>query len=227
MIRLFAADGITLPEDAISSQSPPAQLTLTRDSIREKKMAAFLLDETPSVQSQGGGIYLYQGANGEVLFRANGSFEATLTAIPEDAAVLYRDFCKQFSYEASLFLLDQEGNGSVSATCLYDQFPVFNGSAVFSLEADAPIRISGTLLPTTGTALNSEQELLSAPAALIAFHNMRRETGAVVSAVTEIYPCYRLQSTTAVPMSLTPAWCITTDTSKYYVNCVSGAVTSA
>jgi hypothetical protein len=86
--------------------------------------------------------------------------------------------------------------------------------------------IGGTILPETGVLAEPERELLSAPAALTVFQKMRRETGAVVSAVTEIYPCYRLQSTTAVPMSLVPTWCIVTDTSRYYINCISGAVTT-
>ena len=53
---------------------------------------------------------------------------------------------------------------------------------------------------------------------------MRRETGAVASSVAEMYLCYELQSSTAAPMSLVPAWCIVTDTVNYYVNCASGAV---
>ena len=53
---------------------------------------------------------------------------------------------------------------------------------------------------------------------------MRRETGAVASSIAEMSLCYELQSSTAAPMSLTPAWRIVTDTVSYYVNCVTGAV---
>ena len=55
---------------------------------------------------------------------------------------------------------------------------------------------------------------------------MRRERQAAVSSITEITPCYELQGATSSAMSLVPAWCITTDTGKYYVNCVSSEVTS-
>ena len=71
---------------------------------------------------------------------------------------------------------------------------------------------------------STETDLLSAQAALIAFQSMRRETGAVASSVAEMHLCYELQSSTAAPMSLVPAWCIVTDTVNYYVNCASGAV---
>ena len=54
---------------------------------------------------------------------------------------------------------------------------------------------------------------------------MRRERQAAVSSITEISSCYELQSA-ASSMSLVPAWCIVTDTGEYYVNCISGAVTS-
>ena len=49
----------------------------------------------------------------------------------------------------------------------------------------------------------------------------------MVTAVTDLYLCYELQSTTATPMALVPAWCIVTDTSNYYVNCYTGSVSAA
>lgn len=52
------------------------------------------------------------------------------------------------------------------------------------------------------------------------------QSGAVVTAVTDLYLCYELQSTTATPMALVPAWCVSTDTADYYVNCYTGAVSS-
>ena len=61
-------------------------------------------------------------------------------------------------------------------------------------------------------------------------HLIERDTTALnhaanyASSVAEMYLCYELQSSTAAPMSLVPAWCIVTDTVNYYVNCASGAV---
>lgn len=101
---------------------------------------------------------------------------------------------------------------------------MFNCAVTFTLQAGRLTRVSGTLLPETGTAAVTDREPLSAAAALTAFQKMRRESGAVVSAVTEVYACYELQSSTAVSMSLAPAWCVVTDTAKYYVNCITGAV---
>ena len=50
------------------------------------------------------------------------------------------------------------------------------------------------------------------------------KAGAVVTSVTDMYLCYELQSTSTAPMVLAPAWCVVTDTAKYYVNCFTGAV---
>jgi len=74
--------------------------------------------------------------------------------------------------------------------------------------------------------LSARAAQFSAFAALTAFQNMRRETGAVVSEITEVAPCYRLQSSSSAPMALLPHWCIVTDTSLYYVNSLTGAVTA-
>ena len=67
---------------------------------------------------------------------------------------------------------------------------------------------------------------LSALGALNALLDTVR-SGAVVTAVTDIYLCYELQSTAASPMSLVPAWCVVTDTENYYVNSSTGAVSAA
>ena len=67
--------------------------------------------------------------------------------------------------------------------------------------------------------------LLSALGALNAFLGTV-QSGAVVTAVTDLYLCYELQSTIATPMALVPAWCVVTDTASYYVNCYAGAVSA-
>ena len=98
-----------------------------------------------------------------------------------------------------------------------------NCTITFSIDGDS-LNISGTLLPDSMTPAPGTDDL-SGPAALTAFLNARRETGAVVSEITEMYACYELQNTAAAAMTLTPAWCISTSAGLYYVNCYTGAVT--
>lgn len=224
LVALFAADGMTLDRDAISAEAPPAGRTLERDTVLDRRAAAFLLGDPVEVEDQGGGIYAYSSPAGSALFRSNGSFDAELGGGSALDADSISTFCRKFAYGEPVFQVDGDGSGTASAIQYSGGLPVFNCAVTFTLQAGRLTRVSGTLLPETGTAAVTDREPLSAAAALTAFQKMRRESGAVVSAVTEVYACYELQSSTAVSMSLAPAWCVVTDTAKYYVNCITGAV---
>lgn len=227
LVALFAADGITLDRGAISTEAPPTGRTLERDAALEQRAAAFLLGSEVTAADQGGGIYAYHGASGNVLFRSNGSFDANLGSAGILTAEDIPAFCRKFSYSEPVFQVDETGSGTAAAIQDYGSLPVFNCSVTFTFQDGLLVKVSGTLLPESGAAVSSDLEPLSAAAALTAFQKMRRESGAVVSAVTDLYPCYELQSSTAVSMSLVPAWCVVTDTAKYYVNCMTGAVSSS
>lgn len=226
MEELFAADGITLDGTVIPDGTPSMPITMVRDSRRERNVAAFFLGEALQNEDQGGGIYSYTGAAGVALFRGDGSFDVVGAETTEEIREFCQSFCKKFSYGEPVFTLDETETGSAVAVYQYDRQPVSNCVVTFNIVDGMLQTVSGTLLPESGTISEPEQEMLAASAALTVFQKMRRETGAVVSEVTEIYPCYRLQSTAAVPMSLTPAWCIVTDTSRYHVNGISGAVST-
>ncbi|MDD3346939.1 hypothetical protein [Oscillibacter sp.] len=221
---LFAADGITLDPAVISSETPPTGRTLVRDAALERQVAGVLLGNQLSRSDQGGGISTYSSDRGAALFRASGGFDANGT-LSTDAAAFCRSFCKEFQFEEPVFQLDGDGNGTAHAARLYDDDPVFNCTLTFKISGGTLTAVSGTLLPDAFTEVTSEVELLSASAALTAFLKMRRETSAVVSSVTDLYPCFELQSSASVPMALVPSWCIVTNTVNYYVNCVTGAVT--
>ena len=143
-----------------------------------------------------------------------------------EAEKVCRTFCETFSYGEPVFQLNEAGTGTAVATSLFGGRTVLNCTVTFTFENEILRSVSGTLLPETGVDASTDEKLLTGVAALTAFQNVRRETGAVVSAVTEMYNCYRLQSSAATAMVLVPAWCIVTDTSVYYVNCATGAVTT-
>ena len=226
IVELFAADGVELDGSSIPSSEPASPLTMSRDGKRERAVAAFFLGDALQYEDQGGGIYSYTSHYGVALFRGDGSFDIVGSKPVENVEETCKAFCKTFSYGEPVFVLDDQGNGVATATYLANEQRVYNCTVTIEIEQGMIQMAGGTILPESGILSATERELLSAPAALTAFQKMRRETGAVVSAVTEIYPCYRLQSTTAVPMALVPTWCIVTDTSRYYVNCISGAVTT-
>ena len=224
LVSLFAAAGVSLDAGLISDETPPSALTLTRDESEEQTMAAYLLGGTPTRSDQGGGIFNYTGEYGAAQFRSNGSFDAVCDRPLEDLKDFFRDFCGTFGYE-DLTVSLEDGTGTVTALQYYQDYPVVGCSVVFTLEDGILKRAIGTYLPDSAATAVGE-EPLSALSALSAFLNTIRE-GAVGTAVTDLYLCYELQSTTTALMTLSPAWCVTTDTASYYVNCLTGAVTPA
>ena len=224
LTELFAADGMTLEKNAFSRKTPPASFVLSRNLQRERDAAAFFLGSSLIQEDQGGGTYTYTGNSGVARFRTGGSFEIAGTLSSNDPETFFRSFCKTFDFEPLLLNFQENGTGSATAVPVCNDLPVFNCPVTFTVSDGNLMTVSGTLLPLEGSSVTSEAEPLSSAAALTIFQNVRREIGAVVSAVTESALCYELQSSSS--MTLVPSWCITTDTKNYYVNCITGAVTS-
>lgn len=225
LAALFQEDGMALDPRTISQETPPDSVTLSRDTALEERAAAFLLGKSLASSDQGGGIFHYSGAAGEAFFRSNGGFEASGVLAEEDVEDFCRDFCRAFSYDPPDIQLDGAGDGVFSAVCLYDKLPVFNCAAVFTVKNRVLVSVSGTLLPESGVPSGGGETPLSAAGALSAFQRMRRESAAVVSAVTDTRLCYEQQSGGGA-MTLAPVWRIVTDTGDYYVNGGTGAVSA-
>lgn len=223
MVQLFAAEGVSLDDGIIPGATPPAGLTLSRDPDEDEKLAGFLLGDELVMSDGGGGVTTYQSENGSAVFRSDGTFDVVIEQSGETADALCRAFCRAFHYEALAFSLDGE-DVSASAVQTYDGAPVVNCTVSFSISGGRVASVSGTHLPQAGQTANGNGAL-SALDALNAFLGTV-QSGAVVTAVTDLYLCYELQSTTATPMALVPAWCVSTDTADYYVNCYTGAVSS-
>lgn len=225
LVALFAADGMELEGDLISQETPPPALSLSRDLERERAAAAFFLGSGAVRSSQGGDAYSYTTETGVAQFRSNGGFDIVGSLAEEKGEALCRKFCESFSYGEPVFTLDGEGSGSGIAVYRCGKFPVYNCTVTFTMDRGTLLTVSGVLLPEKGEMAAEDRTPLSAAAALTAFQQLRRESYAVASAVTDLYLCYELQGTTASTRSLAPAWCVVTDTHNYYVNCLTGAVT--
>lgn len=222
---LFAADGVTLKEGAVAFGDPPQALTLTRDIELDRKMAVFFLGSTVSVSDEGGGIYAFTSSAGRVDSRASGSFQVT-GDLGTDLAAICRKFCQSYGYQDLRMNFDRTGTGTATATQYVNDYPVVDCTVTFQA-TDGELRsVSGTHLPSGGTSAAGSSSL-SAVTALTMFLEARRAQGAVVSEVSSVTACYMLQSSAAAPMTLVPVWRLTTDTVDYYVNCSTGAVTSA
>ena len=222
LAALFEENGMTLEPGAVSRDLPPDGVALARDTALEERAAAFLLGDALSVSDQGGGIFHYAGPAGEAFFRSSGGFEAAGTLAQRDVEDFCRDFCRTFSYEAPDLRLDEEGSGVFTALGIYGRLPVFHLTVSFTVDNRLLSAVFVKMRPKPGAAVPGDQPL-SAAGALAAFQQMRRESAAVASTVTDTRLCYELQISGA-SMSLTPAWRIVTDTGDYFVNCFTGSV---
>ena len=220
--QLFAADGILLDAADVPVVPSPVTKTPIRSTDEDRLLATFFLGDELNTQDEGGGIYTCRSSRGEALFRSNGSFEVRLLPNEQNAAEQIQQFCQEFNYQDLQWNLILNG-GTVTALQYVDNCPVTDASAAFRVENGRLVSVSGIHLPQASTV--SDETPLNAVTALTMFLQERRSSGAVISSVSEVYPCYRLQTTTASPMTLSPAWCIVTNTGKCYVNSSTGAVT--
>jgi regulatory protein YycI of two-component signal transduction system YycFG len=225
LTELFARDGVTLNADGIPADKTPAVEVLQRDTAADRNLAAFLLGDDLSVSDEGGGICTYTGDGGQAVFRSGGSFGITGRLGDRSIESLCRKFCKTYGYRNLSVSFDEDGrNGTVTAVQYYNNHPVENASVTFLARNGCLISVSGTYLPDSAASSDTACSMTAATA-LTKFLDARRESGAVVTAVSDVYLCYELQSTAAAPLVLVPAWCVVTDTVQYYVNCSTGAVT--
>lgn len=223
LVALFEKDGIALDASTIPDTTPPAGRTLVRSTDLDTEIASYFLGPDLTSVDKGGGIYSYQSGENNAQFRSNGSFDITCSVTADDPAAFCRKFFRKFGYGDLVSTLEN-GSGTITAVQYYDRLPVINCTVVFQFDGGVLQTVSGTHIPDTYTSLSSE-EPLSALTALSTFLEVRRSSGAVMSSINDMYLCYELQSSTASPISLTPAWCIVTDTINYYVNCLTGSVT--
>lgn len=225
LVELLAADGVTLDERIIPTKTPPAGRTLSRSTEQEQALVSAFLKGSLTFTDQGGGIYHYRNQVGAALFRSNGTFDIVGTQVTEDVESFCRKFCRENDYKDLTYILDEEGSGTATAVRYYEGYPVFNCTITFTIESDGITRVSGTYLPSTAQESAVQDPPLSAIGALTAFLDMRQESGGVQCVITDMYLCYELQTSAASSMTLSPAWCIVTDASSYYVNCYTASVT--
>ena len=224
LTSLFAADGVRLDPDSISDDLPPEGKTLDRDPTAEAEMAAYVLGPQTATADEGGGIYTYTSALGQGFFHAGGSFDMTGRLVTDGIETFCRGFCKKYGY-GDLSDTAGETGRSLTAVQYYGGYPVANATVTFLIQNGCLISVSGTYI--SGRELSARKDSMTAATALSAFLRFRRENGAVASSVQDVSLCYQLQSTSASPMTLNPAWCIATDTLRYYVSCSDGTVSHA
>lgn len=224
---LYETNGLSLAEEERLSleQTVSPSLSLQRSLEQEASIAAWLLEEESESVHQGGGIYTYRGKNGTVTFRSNGAFDfvPSLHTVPSPLEFC-QSFCEEFGYTVSRQEFS-DGSGSVLAERSVEGIAVHNGNLSFLFEDGKLVSLSGTCLSTLGSAA-MEEDGFSAADALVKFLDYRKTSGTVCNAVTGVKQVYDFRAS-GQTLSLVSMWEVSTDTYRYYVDCLTGAITRA
>ena len=229
-VEVLALRGVEVDRDGLSAADALLPLSLERDPEAERKLAGALLDEAVEADNLGGGLYLYQGALGEVSVRAGGELSAVFSdspawdaASPEDhaAALLKKMGVSARPLGAEI----QEGRRLVRFRQMWNKVPVFSCEVEFVYENGRLRGLQGTLL-IAGQEVEEAGEVLSLPTALMRFWDGVTATGDVCSAIRSMEAGYRVASQ---PLSgavrLTAVWLVSSNTADYYLDGVTGVLT--
>ncbi len=221
LVELFAASGVELPASLVPLQKTHlASVDPARDMAAEGSFAAALLGEC-APEDVGGGIYRYVGATGQCLLRASGAVEAEPMRDVGDPDAFLKQLFHTFGYTAVSSELSG-GSGTVVAARTLSGVTVFNAELTLDFSENRLISVVGSFVPPVETGGYGEES--DGVTALVRFLDYSNNNGEVCTAVSDVRSGYLLQSTASASRRLIPAWCVTTDVAKYYVNCSSGEV---
>ena len=229
-VEVLAGRGIEVDPGGLSSAGDLPPLNLERDPEAEQKLVRALLDEAVEADNRGGGLYLYQGALGEVSVRAGGELFAALADSPVWDAGSPENHAAALLNKMGMAgkLLDgsvQGGRTVVRFRQLWNQVPVFSCEVEFVYENGRLRTIQGTLL-TAGQVSEEAGGILSLPTALMRFLDGVTATGDVCSAIQSMETGYRVASQSlSGGVRLTAVWLVSSNTADYYLDGATGALT--
>lgn len=231
-VQVLQRSGIEVDLSAAAPADGLAPMSVERELDREEALARALLGKgAVQAENRGGGLYLYQGSDGELSVRAGGELSAKMTDNPNQ--LVSGDLERHASGLLKRMGVDVERIGVTKE----DEWTrvrfrqVWNGAPVFSCEVEVVYyyellySVQGTLLTAqAGTA--EAGQALTLPTALMRFSEEIAATGDVCTAIRSMEPGYRgtVQSLSG-GVRLSPVWLVTTDTARYYLECVTGALT--
>ena len=220
---LFASEGLVLDLEDDTPRKSLSVLTLTRKTESETAIAVFLLGESATVYSEGGGIYSYTAQAGTVQFRSGGGFDTVrFSRSVGDADEFMRQFCAKFGYEDIEGVL-VDGTGSVTATQYVAKIPILGCTITMTFEDHRLVSAAGAHIDLNDAKMDGD-EPLSNVSILVRFFDFRRQEGVVCSVIRDVKCVYQLRGNADFPRLL-PLWIVETDTYRYLVDGVSGEVT--
>ncbi len=230
-ILVLQDNGISLTEDVIADRTGRDPGTVERSLALEGQLASALLGESVEGVNRGGGLYIYTAQGGQISFRSGGELSSVLEDHPrwhaDDPEAHAAGLAGALGLE--LRLEDSEismGSGAVEYRQLMDGAPLFSCGITFAYEDSRLVKVSGTLLPAEEAGLESGQ-LLSLPTVLMNLLDEVLSSGSVSSAILAVEPGWLPKQSFNDAVELEPVWHITTNTTDYYVDGLTGEVDPA
>ena len=225
---VLAENSIQLADEVNLKQSVPPQLTLRRDTAREKEMVAALLGEA-DVSDLGGNVYFYKGKNGgEAKFRGTGEFTILLgdgNARGDDAAKTARSLLEKLGLTDSgevAEVTDDSGNETVTFTCAWNDAPVYNARVSFYFTSTKLRLITGTrpfdVLYESAASASSRDGVT----VLMDLLQTLRAAGDACAEIRALDVGYFAGSSVSGDSTLSPTWRVRTDSGTYYIDAVTG-----
>lgn len=227
-IQVLAQSGITLHADDILSHTGYQIHTVQRDLAEESRLASIILGEQVEGVSRGGGLYTYSSEKGQLSIRAGGELSSQLvkdpywsTADPESHAAALME---KLGIECRRVALDVlGGQGKITYQQLLDGAPLFTCLITLTYSDGYLTALTGNLMAVDDLS-EDNGEILSLPTVLMHFLDGVMESGDVCSAVLTVESGYLQSQSFSGAISLQPVWMISTNTTDYYVNGVTGDV---
>lgn len=229
-IQVLERGGIEFELEQVPKDIDLPALTVTRDRESELSMAQTLLgDVTLTGESEVRPSYTSQFGTAE--FSMNGSFVVSFVqdrwrrSAGEALSEASQSCLEQIGFTG---ILDQSVTKDSTTTLTYFQewedSPIFSCAVTLLWEDQVLTSMEGSRLAGTADS-SSTQALLSTPTILMRFLSSVSEGGSVCSRIEAMTPGY-LTAGSGRSVQLTPVWRILTDTGAYYVDAVTGTVTS-
>lgn len=216
--------GISVDEDLLPRSMDLAALSVPRDEAAEAKVAAALLTGDIIANSTGG-LSVYSSVSGNVSFRSNGDFSATLSlpasgySSPEDHAA---GLLEQLGVQTWSLSADGE---RVTAVQAVNGAPAVNARLTLTYSGESLVSMEGKLLLGAAGPEPEQGESITVPTALVSFLDYVVENGDICSSISRMTAGYLTAASLSSPIRLTPCWLIDTDVASYCVDAVTGDVT--
>ena len=222
LIQLYAANGVELPASLIpDGETRLASVDPVRDLASEGAFAESILGAC-SAEDVGGGIYRYLGDSGQCLLRSSGAVEAALDRAVSDPEAYFESLFSAYGYAALSSDLNG-GSGSVVAVRMLPSGMIFNAVLELRFFQNRLLSVTGSFVPAVEPGEYDSN--IDGVTALVRFLDYSKASGEVCTAITDVRAGYLLQSTASAFQRLIPAWSVTTDVNRYYVNMLTGEVT--